>query len=98
MREGDGVCAERKGVESRVINVVRGEKADKGSDEGPGSEGASGKGGDERGVRDRGRGGGREGLGARGVDVVDAASVIEGCEGLDGVANCDYGGLVAVSW
>lgn len=98
MRESNSVCAERKGVEGRVINVIRGEKADKGSDKGPGSEGASGKGGDEWGVRDRGRGGGREGFGARGVDVVDAASVIEGCEGLEGIANCDYGGLVAVSW
>lgn len=98
MREGDGICAERKGIESWVINVVRGEEADEGSDEGPGSEGASGEGGDERGVWDRGGWGGGEGFGARGVDVVYAASVIEGDKGLDGVANCDYGGLVAVSW
>lgn len=98
MREGDGVCAERKGVESWVINVVRGEEADEGSDECPGSECASGEGSDERGMRD-GRGwGGREGFGARGVDVVDAASIIKGCKRLEGVANCDYRGLMVVSW
>ncbi|KFY62571.1 hypothetical protein V496_04511 [Pseudogymnoascus sp. VKM F-4515 (FW-2607)] len=42
VREGDGVCAERQGVEGWVVNVVRGEEADESRDEGPGSEGASG--------------------------------------------------------
>lgn len=49
-------------------------------------------------MRDGGGGSRREGFGARGVDVVDTPSVIEGCEGLDGVTNCNYGGLVKVSW
>jgi hypothetical protein len=96
MREGHNVGAEREGVESRVIDVVRSEKADKGSDEGPGAECASREGGDERGVWDGGGGCGGEGLGTRGVDVVDAAGIIKSRKRLERVADCDYGGLLDI--